>query len=42
MKERITLKVRIARLWKPPCFKNPKEEGSIEMMFLDKKVIAFM
>ncbi|KAL2892350.1 Replication factor A protein 1 [Bienertia sinuspersici] len=36
LKENVTIKIRIIRLWKPR-FDNPIEDGSIEMVFLDEK-----
>ncbi|KAL2894964.1 Replication factor A protein 1 [Bienertia sinuspersici] len=37
LKENITIKIRIIRLWKLQSFDNPNEDGSIEMVFLDEK-----
>ncbi|KAL2898322.1 Replication factor A protein 1 [Bienertia sinuspersici] len=37
LRENMTIKVRIIRLWKPPNYNNPSEDGSIEMVFLDEK-----
>ncbi|KAL2901048.1 Replication factor A protein 1 [Bienertia sinuspersici] len=37
LKENVTIKIRIIRLWKSPSFDNPNEDGSIEMAFLDEK-----
>lgn len=41
LKQNITIKVRIVRLWKPPSFDNSNEDGSIEMVFLDEKVMKY-
>lgn len=38
MKESMTIKIRVIRLWKPPSFNNPNVDGSIEMVLLDEKV----
>ncbi|KAL2926026.1 Replication protein A 70 kDa DNA-binding subunit E, partial [Bienertia sinuspersici] len=32
LRENMTIKVRIIRLWKPPNYNNPSEDGSIEMV----------
>ncbi|KAL2930704.1 Replication protein A 70 kDa DNA-binding subunit A [Bienertia sinuspersici] len=38
LRENMTIKVRIIRLWKPPNYNNPSEDaGSIDMVFLDEK-----
>ncbi|KAL2896630.1 Replication factor A protein 1 [Bienertia sinuspersici] len=37
MKETMTIRVRIIRLWKQPSYQNPKEDGSVEMVFMDEK-----
>ncbi|KAL2923693.1 Replication factor A protein 1, partial [Bienertia sinuspersici] len=37
LKENITIKIRIIRLWKPSSFDIPNEDGSIEKVFLDEE-----
>jgi hypothetical protein len=38
-KENMRINVRVLRLWKVPTFLNPSENGSIEMVLVDEKVI---
>jgi hypothetical protein len=41
-KEDIRINVRVLRLWKVPTFLNPSENGSIEMVLVDDKVIFIL
>ncbi|KAL2905276.1 Replication factor A protein 1 [Bienertia sinuspersici] len=38
MKETMTIRVRIIRLWKQPSYQNSKEDDSVEMGLMDEKV----
>jgi hypothetical protein len=40
--ENIRINVRVLRLWKVPIFLNPSENGSIEMVLVDDKVIFIL
>jgi hypothetical protein len=41
-KENVRIRVRIVRLWKVPSFVNPSESISLEMVFVDEKVILII